>query len=101
MCVYGHKGEEGGSRYIGGDGVCVCMGIREKREGVGILGEMVCVYGHKGGEGGTRHGQGHEWSSTAGTKQKQREHTINLDSPTERESVTKPSFSNRSTMVLM
>ena len=23
--------------------VCVCMGIREKREGVGILGEMVCV----------------------------------------------------------
>ena len=41
--MYGHKGEEGGSGYIGGDGVYVCMGTREKREGVGILGEMVCV----------------------------------------------------------
>ena len=28
-------------------------------------------------------------------------HTINLDSPTERESVTKPSFSNLSTVALM
>ena len=43
VCVYGHKGEEGGSGYIGGDGVYVCMGTREKREGVVILGEMVCM----------------------------------------------------------
>ena len=27
-CVYRHKVGEGGRGYIGGDGVCVCMGVR-------------------------------------------------------------------------
>ena len=42
VCVYGGKVGEGGRGYIGGDGVCVCMGVRQESEGVGIL-HCICI----------------------------------------------------------